>query len=96
MFPVETPNTTFSIDKNESVYLNVDAQTGNDGAGGIYTVSALIFNENGDFLYYKPLEAAKGRGQYELNLTGIPIGKYKIGVVNEAYNENSTKSFHSH
>ncbi|NBJ65419.1 hypothetical protein D5266_09570, partial [bacterium c-19] len=76
--------------KNESVYLNVDAQTGNDGAGGIYTVSALIFNENGDFLYYKPLEAAKGRGQYELNLTGIPIGKYKIGVVNEAYNENST------
>ena len=75
---------------NSSVYLNVDAQAGDDGNGGIYTVSALIFNENGDFKLYKPLEAAKGSGVYELDLTNIPKGKYKIGIVNEAYNDNST------
>ncbi len=75
--------------KDVKILLNATAQSGNDGYGGIYTVSALIFNEKGDFVYYKPLESAKGSGTYEFDLSGIAVGKYKIGIVNEAYNENS-------
>ncbi len=78
------------VTKDTTVYINANAQSGNDGAGGIYTVSALVFDKDGNFKYYKPLESAKGNGLYAFDLTGIPAGKYKIGIVNEAYNENST------
>ncbi len=75
---------------NSTVYLDADAKAGNDGCGGVYTVSAIVFDQNNQFKYYLPLESAKGNGLYEFDLTGIPIGSYKIGIVNEAYNENST------
>ncbi len=76
--------------KDSTVLLNATAASGGDTYGGVYTVSALIFDNQGKFLYYQPLEPAKGTDTYELDLIGIPIGKYKIGIVNEAYNENST------
>ena len=75
---------------NSTVYLNANGKAGNDGNGGTYTISAIIFDQANRFSYYIPLEAAKGSGLYELNLSGIPVGAYKIGIVNEAYNENST------
>lgn len=84
-------NSISKIIKNSTVKLKADANIGNDGKGGIYTVSALVFDQSGNFVYYRPLEDAKGSGLYEFDLTGIPVGKYKIGIVNEAYNEN-TKS----
>ena len=40
-------------------------------------------------LYYKPLEPAKGTGDYVADLTDIPEGDYKFAIVNEAYNETS-------
>jgi len=75
---------------NTSVYLNASALAGNDGNGGVYTLSAIVFDTNNKFRYYKPLESAKGEGRYEFDLSDIPVGKYKIAIVNEAYNENST------
>ncbi|MCI9524031.1 MAG: FimB/Mfa2 family fimbrial subunit, partial [Erysipelotrichaceae bacterium] len=83
-------NNINQITKDKTINLEVDANAGNDGYGGVYTVSALVFDQKGDFAYYKPLENAKGSGLYEFDLTGIPVGKYKIAVVNEAYDENST------
>ncbi len=76
--------------KDAKVNLSLSANPGNDGKGGIYTVSVMVFSDTGEFLYYMPLEDAKGNALYELDLQGLPIGKYKIAVVNEAYNENST------
>ena len=76
--------------KDAKVNLSLNANPGNDGKGGIYTVSVMIFSDTGQFLYYMPLEDAKGNALYELDLQGLPVGKYKIAVVNEAYNENST------
>ncbi len=74
---------------NSHAYLKATAQAGS-GIAGTNTVSVLLFNNDGKFLYYKPLEAAKGSGLYDFDLSGLPKGKYKIGIVNEVYNENST------
>ena len=82
---IEYKNTSITkVNKNATVYLNANAQAGSDGNGGIYTVSALVFNDKNEFVYYKPLESAKGSGTYEFDLTGIPAGTYQIGIVNEA------------
>ncbi|MCI8540583.1 MAG: hypothetical protein HFE67_03600, partial [Erysipelotrichaceae bacterium] len=75
--------------KDSTVYLNASANAGNDGNGGIYTISALVFNDSGQFVYYQPLAAANGTSRYAFDLSGIPTGRYKIAVVNEAYNESS-------
>ncbi len=75
--------------KNLTVYLDANALAGSN-ANGVNTVSAIVFDSNNNFLYYKPLENAKGNGLYEFSLTDIPVGKYKIGIVNEVYNESST------
>ncbi|MCI8491322.1 MAG: cadherin repeat domain-containing protein, partial [Lachnospiraceae bacterium] len=71
--------------ENSKIKISADANAGSD-SHGIYTVSVLIFKDD-RFTYYRPLEAAKGDGTYEFNLAGLPIGKYKIGIVNESYND---------
>lgn len=70
------------------VFLDASAVAGSN-VQGTYTVSALIFNQVGDFLYYKPIESAKGAGKYELDISNLPVGDYQIAIVNEAY--DSTK-----
>lgn len=74
---------------NSHAYLKATAQAGS-GIAGTNTVSVLLFDKDGKFVYYKPLEDAKGSGLYDFDLSGLPKGKYKIGIVNEVYNENST------
>ena len=74
-----------SMYQNQSVYLKLNANAGGDGEGGINTVSVLVFDEAVNFVYYKPLERAKGNGTYVFDLSGIPKGKYKIGIVNEVF-----------
>lgn len=81
-------NVITTIVKDRTVNLKASAQAGND-PNGVNTVSALVFDDKGDFVYYKPLESAKGSGLYEFDLTGISAGEYKIGIVNEVYNEGS-------
>ena len=78
------------ITKDQTVKLTAAANAGNDGAGGVYTLSVILLDENNNFAYYKPLESAKGSGTYDFDLSGIAAGKYKVAVVNEAYNEALT------
>jgi len=82
--------------KDSTVSLSAYANGRSDN-GIINTVSALVFDSSGNFVYYKPLEAAKGiinnpkdYSSYEFDLSGIPLGNYKIGIVNETYNESTT------
>lgn len=76
--------------KGDTVLLQAGATSGQDSYGNQYMVSAIIFDENNNFVYYKPLEIAKGYGSYELDTTEMNVGKYKIAIVNEAYNINDT------
>lgn len=77
------------IHPDTTVHLQVKANNNVSGA----SVSALLFNEDGNFKYYIPLDDAKGIDDYysyDLDLTGIPKGKYMVSVVNEIYDETST------
>lgn len=76
------------VTKNANVYLNATAKAGSSSKG-VNTVSVIVFDESDEFVYYKPIEAAKGNDLYQFDTTGIPVGKYKIGIVNEVYNETS-------
>ena len=78
-----------STTANTTVTIKGSANAGSDADGNPYTVSLLVFDENDNFLYYKPLEPAKGTGDYVTDLTDIPEGDYKFAIVNEAYNETS-------
>lgn len=80
---------TTSSGINETVVnstINVEA-TANSVSNS--TVSALVFDSNGNFVFYRPLEAAKGNGLYRFDTTGIPEDKYQISIVNEVYNDFS-------
>ena len=76
--------------KDSTVYLSANANSGSDSEGNPNTLSVIVKDSNGNFIYYKPLENAKGNGIYEFDTTGLPVGSYKIAIVNEAYNEGST------
>ncbi len=76
--------------KDTTVYLSANANAGSDSEGNPNTLSVIVKDSNGNFIYYKPLENAKGNGIYEFDTTGLPVGSYKIAIVNEAYNEGST------
>ena len=76
--------------KDTTVYLAANANAGSDSEGNPNTLSVIVKDSNGNFIYYKPLENAKGNGIYEFDTTGLPVGSYKIAIVNEAYNEGST------
>ncbi|NBJ65398.1 hypothetical protein D5266_09450, partial [bacterium c-19] len=59
-------------------------------AGSQYTLSALIFDSNNHLIGYQPLDDThSGNYSYEFDTTGLPLGKYKIGIVNEVYDETS-------
>lgn len=75
--------------KNGKAYLKVSAQAGSSSAG-VNTISAIIFDSNKKFKYYRPLASTmSGENVYELDLSGIPVGDYWIGIVNEVYNDYS-------
>ena len=78
-----------STTADTTVKIKGNANAGRDENGNPYVVSLLVFDESGSFKYYKPLEPAKGTGDYEADLSGIPVGNYKLAIVNEAYNESS-------
>ncbi len=82
--------TITKIIKDKTVMLDATANSGSDTDNNPYTLSVIIFDEKGDFKYYKPLESAKGSGLYEFDTSGIEVGKYKIAVVNESYNESNS------
>ncbi len=77
---------TSKVMKNSSVDLSVTANTGINAH-----ISVIMYNETGtDIQYYKMLEATKnGTNDYTLDLTGIPVGKYQVAVINEEYDASS-------
>ena len=86
---IENKNTT-TISKtviDSTIYLDANATAGSSD-GAVNTVSALFFKNN-ELAYYIPVATANGADKYELDLTGIDEGKYKIALVNEGYNESS-------
>ena len=73
------------VAKDGSVDLLVDANAGTGKDGNPHTISVLVFQYN-TFKFYKPLaKTVSGANAYTLDTTGMPIGKYKIAVVNETY-----------
>ncbi len=77
------------VAKDGKVTLKVDANAGTGPDGSPYTISVLVFKNNA-FMYYKPLLMTQsGTQEYTFDTTGIPLGKYQIAVVNEAYNDGS-------
>ena len=86
---IENNNTTTisKAVKDSTIYLDANATAGTND-GDVNTVSALFFKNN-ELAYYIPVATANGADKYELDLTGIDEGKYKIALVNEGYNESS-------
>ncbi len=86
---IENKNTTTisKAVKDSSIYLDANAAAGSSD-GDVNTVSALFFKNN-ELAYYIPVATANGADKYELDLSGIDEGKYKIALVNEGYNESS-------
>lgn len=72
------------IVKGKTVDLIADAPQGFDNEG-VWTVSVLLYDNSGNLLYYRPLEKAKGKGVYTLDLSGLDVGAYKVALVNESY-----------
>ena len=72
--------------KNTTIYLDANATAGSNGAD-VNTVSALFFKNN-ELAYYIPVDSARGSDKYELDLTGLDVGQYKVALVNESYNES--------
>lgn len=67
------------VSLNSTIFFKVNANKLNNDC----LVSALIFDENGQFIYYKIL----GSGSYQLfDTTGLDIGKYQVALVNEEFN----------
>ncbi|MCI8850472.1 MAG: cadherin repeat domain-containing protein, partial [Erysipelotrichaceae bacterium] len=77
---------TSKVMKNSSVDLSVTANTGTDTK-----MSVLLYDEAGtDIQYYKMMESTRsGTNDYTLDLTGIPVGKYQVAVINEEYDASS-------
>ena len=75
--------------KDSTILLMANANAGSDAEGNPYTLSVIVKDTSGNFIYYKPLETSKGNGAYEFDTTGLQIGTYNISVVNEAYNEST-------
>ena len=73
--------------KDSTVYFDANAAAGSSD-GDVNTVSALFF-KNDELVYYMPIATANGSDKYELDLTGIEAGQYKIALVNEGYNDSS-------
>ena len=57
----------------------------------IQKMSVLLYDEAGtDIQYYKMMESTRsGTNDYTLDLTGIPVGKYQVAVINEEYDASS-------
>ena len=77
---------TSKVIKNNNVNLSVNANTGTDTK-----MSVLLYDEAGtDIQYYKMMESTRsGTNDYTLDLTGIPVGKYQVAVINEEYDASS-------
>lgn len=74
-----------SITKGTTIYLKGNANSYENS-----TASILVFDPEGRFLYYMPLEPAKGEGYYAFDTNQLPVGSYQISMVNEVYNEAVT------
>ncbi|MCI8851322.1 MAG: hypothetical protein HFE82_07275, partial [Erysipelotrichaceae bacterium] len=77
---------TSKVIKNNSVDLSVNANTGTNTK-----ISVILYNSAGtDIQSYKMMESTRsGTNDYTLDLTGIPVGKYQVAVINEEYDASS-------
>ena len=79
-------HSTQKVVKNQSIDLSVNANTGTNTQ-----ISVILYNDAGtDIQYYKMIEPTRsGTNDYALDLTGVPVGKYKLAVLNEEYDAAS-------
>ncbi len=76
---------------DKKLYLNASGTTGTN-----HTVSVLIFDSKNHFIGYQPLKNTQsGMYAYEFDTKGLPEGKYKIALVNEIYDADSTDPTYS-
>lgn len=83
-------NGKIEVDTDQTILIRADA---NDYYSS--TLSVILFDKNGAFKYYKPLERSKGLGDYTFDTTGIPKGEYQLAVVNEVYNDLTNEPAYS-
>lgn len=79
-----------SIQSGQTIKLTVTANGGNPSS----VISILIFDENNKFIHYQPLDiTVNGQSTYEFQIPSLTAGKsYKLAVVNEVYNDNTTEA----
>ena len=79
-------HSTQKVVKNQSVDLSVNANTGMNTR-----MSVILYNEAGSEIQYYKLGNAtlNGTNDYTIDLTGIPVGKYQVAVINEEYDPSS-------
>ncbi len=77
---------TQKVIKNSSVNLSVNANTGTSTR-----ISVILYDDTGtDIQYYKlGSSTLNGTNDYTVDLTGIPVGKYLVAVINEEYDASS-------
>ncbi|MCI8851744.1 MAG: hypothetical protein HFE82_09495, partial [Erysipelotrichaceae bacterium] len=78
--------------KNQSVELSVNANTGSNTR-----MSVILYNEAGTQIQYYKLGSTtfNGTNDYTVDLTGIPVGKYQVAVINEEYDASSNSPVES-
>ncbi len=83
---------TGKVVKDGSVDVTVSANTGVNTR-----ISTILYNDAGTQIqYYKLGNATKsGTNDYSIDLSGIPVGKYKLAVINEEYVSSSQLSVES-
>ncbi len=72
--------------KNGSVNLYVNANTGTNTK-----MSVILYDDTGTQIQYYKLgsNTLSGTNDYTVDLTGIPVGKYQVAVINEEYDASS-------
>ena len=72
--------------KNQSVDLTVNANTGTNTK-----MSVILYDDAGTEIQYYKLGSTtqSGTNDYTIDLTGIPLGKYQVAVINEEYDASS-------
>ncbi|NBJ65404.1 cadherin repeat domain-containing protein, partial [bacterium c-19] len=74
------------VAKNQNVDLSINANTGTNTK-----MSVILYDDAGTQIQYYKLgsNTQNGTNDYTLDLTGIPIGKYQVAVINEEYDASS-------
>lgn len=78
---------TYQIDNGKKI--KISAKGNNVVANS--TLSAIVIDENNKFVLYQKLGAATGNtDEFTLDTSSLAVGKYKIAVVNEQYDDTNT------